>query len=67
MIYLDGYTLDELRTGLAHSSGAAARIYDTAVRLLELHEAAGIDPMDVTDSIAAACSVDLNAWRNLVN
>ncbi len=67
MIYLDGYTLDEVRTGAAHSSGATATVYRNAGRMLELHEALGIDPMEISDSIAKANSIDINAWRNLVN
>jgi hypothetical protein len=67
MIYLDGYTIDELRTGMQHSSGALAKVYETAARLLELHQAAGVDPMGVTDSIVAANGLDIDAWRNLVN
>ena len=67
MIYLDGYTIDELRTGMQHSSGALAKVYETAARLLELHQAAGVDPMVVTDSIVAANGLDIDAWRNLVN
>ena len=65
MIYLDGYTLDEVRTGRDHSTGATARVYDLACRMLELHEAAGIDPMDVTDSIVKANGIDIEAWRRL--
>ena len=67
MLYLDGYTLDELNTGLSHSKGKVAEVYATAIRLLRLHEAAGIDPMAATDSIADANGINVDVWRNLVN
>lgn len=67
MIYIDAYTLDEVREGLKRSSGVSAMIFDNAARLLELHEAAGVDPMDITDSIAKANGIDIEAWRRLVN
>ena len=65
MIYLDGYTLDEVRTGMQHSTGSTARVFDTARRMLELHEAAGIDPMALTDSIVKANGINIESWRRL--
>ena len=67
MLYLDDYTADELRTGRDHTSGVASRLYDTALRLLELHQAAGVEPMAITDSIVDANAIDINTWRRLVD
>lgn len=67
MIYLDAYSLDELREGRDRSTGATQRMFDTGVRLLELHQAAGVDPMAITDTIVKDNGIDINAWRNLVN
>ncbi len=67
MLYLDGYTLDEVDTGRQHSSGATSRVYDIAYRLLDLHRTLGIEPMAITDSITKANAIDIEAWRRLTN
>ncbi|MBP2691666.1 MAG: hypothetical protein J6B44_07565 [Muribaculaceae bacterium] len=67
MLYLDGYELDELIQARDRSRGQTKEMFNVAVSLLELHNAAGVDPLLTTKAIADSNGVDINAWRNLVN
>ena len=49
------------------SRGQTKEMFNVAVSLLELHNAAGVDPLLTTKAIADSNGVDINAWRNLVN
>jgi len=67
MIYLDAYSLEDMKAARDHSSGATKDMLNVGIDLLELHNAAGVDPMAITDSFVVANGIDINAWRNIVN
>ncbi len=67
LLYLDDFSIEELQTGRDHSTGATSVLYDNALKLLKLHQALGVEPMAITDSIVEANGIDINTWRRLVD
>ena len=67
LLYLDGYTADELRQAIPKASPSTKVVFETALKLLDLHQAAGVNPLAATDSIVKNNGIDLDKWRRLVN
>ena len=67
LIYVSGYTLDEIMANRDKVEGASRQVFDIAARLLELHRALGVNPMAVTDSVVKSNGIDALAWRRLAD
>ena len=66
LLYVSGYSADELRDATSGFTGAQRMAIDVAVATAEAHAAAGIPAMALTDSVTAAYGIDPQAWLALL-
>ncbi len=64
LIYMHAVPLADLRESLDSYNGIERSIIEAAIRTLEAHEAAGINPMDVTNEVLGKYNIALPAWQN---
>ncbi len=66
LLYVSGYSADELREAAPGFSGPQRTAIDVAIATAEAHAAAGIPAMALTDSVTAAYGIDPQAWLSLL-
>ena len=64
MLYIDGYTRAQIEEVLPQAGGQSAAVLNAALRTLAAHEAAGIEPMALSNELAKQYGFDINVWSN---
>ena len=62
MLYVDGYTRAQIEEVLPQAEGQSATILNSALRTLAAHEAAGIEPMALSNELAKQYGFDMAVW-----
>ena len=62
MLYVDGYTRAQIEEVLPQAEGQSAAILNSALRTLAAHEAAGIEPMALSNELAKQYGFDMAVW-----
>ena len=66
MLYIEGYSADDIRDVIDEYSGNSRVILEAAVATLDAHDAAGIEPMAMTEQIIADYGINHDAWSQMV-
>ena len=66
LIYVDGWSEDELRGHLDQFSGATRNVVEYALMTLDAHRAAGIDPMALSNKWMTEYGISAPAWNQLL-
>lgn len=66
LIYVQGYSLSDLRDSAEGFSGSQRQVIDAAIAATEAHIAAAVNPMALSDSVMAQYGIDPQAWIHLL-
>ena len=66
LLYVDGWSEEELRQHLDQFTGATREVVEYALTTLAAHRAAGIDPMTLSSKWMAEYGISPEAWNQLL-